>query len=311
MAVTDRIGPFAAGRTLGIPGNGSEDACTAELWRDFVPEVNLPLLGVRRLKVLALASRSFPRSRELHFGPSLSRRWAVYFCYAPDGIARACHRFTIDRLREEGFAIMCVCATADPEQATGFLQLGVDALIWKELRGYDFSGYSLGLEALAQRFDDIDVLVLNDSVLGPLHPVRPCLDSSPWGLTGFMTSYSVEHHIQSFAFYFKGFGRRTFRAARRVFFRKISFNSQGPVSLLQETRLASALSGVMTVGSILTPSISLKDGYYLLGNPAGLVEAGFPFIKRSIFTKFADGYDQQFYRDFLEAQGHPDSSAPA
>lgn len=311
MTATDRIGPFGAGSTLSIPGNRYETACTADLWRDFVPEVGLRYLGLRRLKVLAQATRSFPQHRELHFGPSQSRRWAVYFCYAPDGVPGANHRFTINWLREEGFAILCVCATPEPQQAKRFLHLGLDGLIWKELRGYDFSGYSVGLEALARRFDDIGVLVLNDSVLGPFHPLRPVLEGSPWDLTGFMTSYSVEHHIQSFAFYIKELNPHTYRALRRVFFRKFSFNHQGPVSLLQETRLGSALSGLVSVGSILTPSHSFKGNYYLLGNPVGLVDAGFPFLKRSIFTKFADGYDQQFYRDYLESHGHPDTSAPA
>ena len=126
-----------------------------------------------------------------------------------------------------------------------------------------------------------------------------------------MTSYSVEHHIQSFAFYLKGFGRRTRRLYRRVFFRHICFNSQGPVSLLQETRLGSALVGSVSVGSVLTPSAEFKKNYHLLGNPKGLLDVGFPFCKRSIFTKFSDGYDQRYYRECLESYGHPDSEMVA
>ena len=310
MTGADNLAPFGAVHALGLPGNQHEQACTVDAWREFQPEVNLPFLGLRRLKVMAQA-RMFPDSRELYFANGAARRWAVYFCYAPDGLPRASHRFTIDRLRAEGFAVLVVCATPEPEQARRFLAFAPDGLIWKALRGYDFSGYSVGLDALAKRFENVDVLVLNDSVLGPLHALRPCLDSSPWDLTGFMTSYSVEHHIQSFAFHLKGFGRATYRLYRRVFFRYISFNSQGPVSLLQETRLGSALAGSLSVGSILTPSAEFKKNYHLLGNPKGLLDVGFPFFKRSIFTKFSEGFDQRFYRDCLESYGHPDVATPA
>lgn len=311
MTATTRIGPFDFVSTLTLQGNLVESPCTVDLWRPFVPEVALPYLGLRRVKALAQATRSFPPYRELYFRQNVSQKWAVYFCYAPDGVPSASHRFTIDRLRGEGFAILCVCATPVPEQAKTFLRLGLDGLIWKALRGYDFSGYSVGLDALVQRFDTIDVLVLNDSVLGPFHPLRPCLDSTPWDVTGFMTSFSVEHHIQSFAFYIKGLGLRFHQAGRRVFFRHVSFNKQGPVSLLQETRLAAVLARSLSVGSILTPSVEFKGNYYLMGNPKGLLDVGFPFLKRSIFTKFADGFDQRFYRDCLDAHGHPDIAAHA
>jgi hypothetical protein len=306
------ITPFRSGdHTVALAGNDHERPCTVDLWRKFQPRRDLPFLNLRRLKVLAQASRSFPPHRELHFAHRAGRKWAIYFCYARNGIPTASHRFTVDRLRDEGFAVLCVCATPEPEQAKAFMRLGPDGLIWKALRGYDFSGYSVGLQALAQRYDGIDVLVMNDSILGPLHPLGPCLDSTPWDLTGFMTSHSVEHHIQSFAFYIKQFGPQSYRALRKVFFRNISFNSQGPVSFLQETRLGSALTKSMSIGSIMSPSAEFKGHYYLLGNPKGLLDAGFPFLKQSIFTKFADGFDQRFYRDCLDAYGHPDIADPA
>lgn len=302
------VGP---GPLVVLAETGAEQACTVNTWRSFEPEITLPYLRLRRLKVLLTGMRSFPSSEELYFRKGSSVLWAVYFCYAPDGEPRSTHRFTIERLRAEGYSVLVVCAAPSPEQARRFMTLDPDALLWKELRGFDFSGYSVGLDFLAQRFERVDVLVLNDSVLGPFHRLRPLLDSSPWDLTGFMTAYSIEHHIVSSAFYFKGFDYRLWQACKTVLFRNISFNRQGPVVLLQETRLASVLARSVRVGSILTPSAEHRNLHYLLGNPKGLLSAGFPFLKRSIFTKFAADFDTGFYLDCLAEHGHPDPSLPA
>lgn len=309
---TRRIEPFAGapGPLVKLAQTGPEQACTVDTWRSFEPEVTLPHLRLRRLKVLLGSLQSFPPSEDLYFGKTTSTRWAVYFCFAPDGEPQPSHRFTIQRLREQGFCVLVVCAAPTAEQARRFLTLEPDALIWKGLRGFDFSGYSVGLAALARRFGKVDVLVLNDSVLGPFQALRPLLDSSPWDLTGFVTAYSIEHHIVSSAFYFRGFDQRIWHACRNVLFRNISFNRQGPVVLLQETRLASVLAKSVTVGSILTPSADNKNAHYLLGNPKGLLDVGFPFLKRSIFTKFAADFDAGFYRQCLASHGHPDPASP-
>lgn len=313
MQIFNYIGKFEEGtqRKLALPKNLHESACTVDLWRTFAPKVELPYLWLRRIKVLLHSARTFPPHRTIHFRDQGTRKWAVFFCYAPTGVPLAAHRFTIDRLRLDGFAVLVVCSTPKVEQAEKFLDLGLDGLIWKALRGYDFSGYSAGLSLLAQRCTDIDVLVMNDSVFGPFYPLRPFLDDSPWDVTGFTTSYSVEHHIQSYAFYLKGFGHRFFCGLRRVFCPWVSFDSQGPVSLLQETRLGSAVEGKFSVGAILTPSVSQRERYLLLSNPMGLLDRGFPFLKKSIFTKFASGYDQSSYRNFVEAFGHPEISVLA
>ncbi|AZL60504.1 hypothetical protein EI545_17740 [Tabrizicola piscis] len=313
MSLTSRIEPYKGkpGPLVGLAQTGSERACTVNSWQEFVPEVTLPYLRLRRLKVLATAARSFPASKELYFGGNAPAKWVVYFCYAPNGAPTVSHRFTVERLQSEGYGVLVVCAAPTPEHTKSFLDLTPDALIWKELRGFDFSGFSVGLSALVRRFDKIDVLVMNDSVVGPFHSLRPLLDSSPWDLTGFVTSYTIENHMISCAFYFRGFDRRMWDACRTVLFRGISFNRQGPVVFLQETRLGSVLARSHTVGSILSPSADHRNNQYLLGNPKGLLDVGFPFLKRSIFTKFASEFDADFYRDCLVSYGHPEITASA
>ena len=293
------IKPYSCQRTITVPGNRFESTCSVDIWKKFQPEVTLPYLNLRRAKMLLSATRSFPPNCEIFFSNIESDKWVVYFCFAPDGLPRANHNFTIKKLRAEGYSILIVCATPALEQAQNFVKLTPDALIWKALRGYDFSGYTLGLNALVSRYNSVDVLVLNDSILGPFNLIRPMLESSPWDLTGFMTSYSVEHHIQSFAFYIKDYCEKNAKIYRQILFKYISFNSQGPVSLLQETRLGSALQKSISIGSILSPSIDYKMNYYLLGNPKGLLDIGFPFIKESIFRKFVANYDQDFYNGCL------------
>ena len=98
---------------------------------------------------------------------------------------------------------------------------------------------------------------------------------------------------------------------RCVFFRNVSFNTQGPVTLLQETRLASVLVNSFSVDSIMTPSTDFKMTYHVFGNPKGLMDVGLPSFKRSIVTKFSDSFDQRFYREWLEWYGRPDVESVA
>lgn len=44
--------------------------------------------------------------------------------------------------------------------------------------------------------------------------------------------------------------------------------------------------------------------FHYLENPEGLVEIGYPFLKKSIFTKFADTFDQHRYAMLLDRLGH-------
>ncbi|MEL6420327.1 MAG: hypothetical protein AAFQ55_17115 [Pseudomonadota bacterium] len=307
MAISQTLEPYVEGgaSVLALSGNAFEEAASVCQWQDFTPRATLSFLFARRLKLLLQSIRSFPQHDLLYLTETASPRWALYFCYLPQGVPEPNHVFTISKLKAEGFAVLVVCAAPDRSDAVKFDALGVDGLIWKELRGYDFSGYTAGLSALAAQCGDIDLLVLNDSILGPFHAVRPLFESSPWDFTGLVGSYAVENHVVSFCFYFQGFNARVLEALGTVFLRRFSFDAQGPVSLLQETRLSRRAQRICSVGHIISPAPDDPLFYPIIGNPKGLVDAGFPFMKKSIFGRLSGEFDQTFYRSSIEELEHP------
>jgi len=291
---------------LDLPGNELERQVEIESWVEFKKNVNLNYLKLRRLKVLAQHIRPFPKVKRKFISSINSKSWAIYFCYLPNGKLNGIHKYTLTQLKQQGFSILVVCACPDFNNAPQFKDYNIDGLVLKELKGYDFSGYTAGLSYLADQDRDYDVVVLNDSILGPFGNLNTLFRSSPWQLTGCLNYDVIENHIIGFCFSFKNFNKKTLQSLSSIFTAKISYNSQGPVCLLQETRLAAVASKKMTVGSILCPPDGIKAHNYLMGNPVGLLDIGFPFIKRSIFEKRAHLFlNQDYYLSILEELGHP------
>ena len=291
--------------SLELPENELERRVGIDSWVEFKNNVNLNFLKLRRLKNLVQHIRPFPFVKRKFISSIESKNWVVYFCYLPDGKLSIIHKYTLSQLKQQGFSILVVCACPDFNKAPSFKDYDIDGLVLKELKGYDFSGYTAGLSYLADQERDYNVVVLNDSILGPFTNLKKVFQNSPWQLTGCLTYDVIENHMVSFYFSLKNFNKKMFRSLNSVFMTNISFNSQGPVVLLQETRLAAEASKKMTAGSILCAPKGIKAHNYIMGNPIGLLDIGFPFIKRSIFEKRAHLFNQEYYLPILEELGHP------
>ena len=303
----DSAGGRADGLTtiVTLPATPTEPSRPIARLIPFAPDRIAPALRAKRLAAFVRRARRFPDHRQIFLHPRPGRRWAVLFCYQPEpGPIDPGHRFTIARLQAEGFAVLVVLAARDPAQGDGYAALGLDGLIVKGLSGYDFSGYTLGLQALVAAFGTVDVLVMNDSVLGPFHPLVPLIDSAPWAFTGFLSNNGVEPHFNSFAFFIRGADRRFLRRMRSVFLDRVAFDGQSPVAYLQETRMARVAARHYSAGSLFGPVSRQDMTFHYLENPEGLVEIGYPFLKKSIFTKFADTFDQHHYATLLARLGH-------
>ena len=227
-------------------------------------------------------------------------RWALYFVFAPDGRAAAQHLFTLSALRSMGFRVLIVIAThaaIDPAFDAA------DGLIRKDAAGFDFSGYRIGLAHLAERFASVDVAVMNDSVFGPFADLQALFERTPWRMTGFTASYAIEPHIQSYAFLIKGFDRAYLGGLRGVLWPLLASSHHGGVAFLQESRLARVAARMGSVGSLWTPARREYD--LTMAYPLALLDAGFPFLKRSVIGKFADAFDQDAMRSALRQRGHP------
>ncbi len=263
---------------------------------------------VRRRAKLAwwLFSKPFPGNRVL-----ISARprpvWAAYFAFCPLGVLAVHQRFTLERLRDEGFSVLVVCATPHPTnlppELVGQTALA-DALLWKALPGYDFSAYRVALEHLADASPGACVLILNDSVWGPLSPLRPWVARAPWQLTGFTSSATWGAHLQSYAWVVRSVTPEFLDAVRPVMPAGRCLDRFDDVVLAQELGLASTAARQMSVGSFFH-----GDGI-VVGNPAleraeELLAAGLPFLKRALVGKHAGRIASESVQELLRRAGHP------
>lgn len=230
-------------------------------------------------------------------------RWSVYFIYSPGGTLTPAHRFTLERL-SANTELLVVFASSSPDDIPSEVSQMADALYWKALPGFDFSGYTLALTELAARSPGCDVLVMNDSVYGPLCDVDRLWPMMRWDLTGFTASSSIENHIQSYAFMLTDWDTGKARHLNRIFDPSVSFSDYEEVVFCQESRLARIASRRMTVGALWFADYGRCADAPVYA-ALSLAEDGFPFLKRSLLTKHAHVNDIGLVRDILARNEHP------
>lgn len=177
------------------------------------------------LRSLARARR--PAIRQRWSGDddiATARRVAVFVHFDPDGHVDDWLVHYLRELRRGGFAVIFVSnAPSLSEEAVSKLRPCCGLVLLRHNLGYDFGAYRDGIQ-LVPDIGALDSLLLaNDSVYGPFHPLRETLDRmSPevapvWGLTDSMEG---RFHLQSYFLLFhraalrhEAFGR--FWAAHR------------------------------------------------------------------------------------------------
>jgi len=269
---------------------------------DFVPSV-VPRWRKRQVVEKVLwNSRLAPRWHALT-PVTPQAYWTVYFMFCPDGLFTSYHKFTLSRLRDAGHNIMVVCATKEAAGIPKEVAHYANALYWKALNGYDFSAYALALREISRRSPHANVFVLNDSVFGPFNDVSAVLANPPWAFTGYTASSQIENHIQSYAFVLQDVSPRRMRALAGIMFPWTSFNLAWDVICVQETRFARVASKSMRVGAFwYAPHETIIDP--TLVRPVELVDAGFPFVKRSLLSKHAKLQEPAKIRELVFSLGH-------
>jgi len=210
--------------------------------------------------------------------------WFVYFVFAPTGQLNEGHRYTLARLRDMNRGVLVVCAAPEAKDVPAELFDMADALYWKALPGYDFSAYAIALKIIADSSPGARTLVLNDSVFGPFADLRPFVDGAAWDLTGFTASWRQENHLQSYAFVVRDLDRQRLAHLRPAIRHDIAFDEIDDVILCQELYFARVASRHMSVGAYWY-DVSGKIEDPTLMKPLELLDAGFPFMKKSLFAK--------------------------
>ena len=236
--------------------------------------------------------------------PSGAGAWTCWFVYLPDGVLTPAHRFTLDRLRRLDRKLLVVCATPDAAMIPADFAAAADALAWKDMPGFDFSAYALGLHGIARHAPGSDVFVLNDSIYGPFVDLASFLAAARWDLTGFTATANVENHVQSYAFHLKDVTPARMAALASVLPQGWAYDRFWDVVLGQETRFARVAARSMSVGAFrYAPPGGVEDP--TLGLALPLLDDGMPFLKRSLVGKLAHLDPDGHAADALARLGHP------
>lgn len=255
----------------------------AQIFWNYEPSQPRPRIVVARWR--ARRTRQKPPVWKPLVPVSGTGRWLMYFLYAPQGQLSTQHRFTLKRLAAEDASVMIVCACPPNHPLLDELKRHCHALYWKGTDGFDFSAYAICLSELAQRAPGSDVLMFNDSMLGPFSALAPFVEQAPWRIAGLSANALEENHLQSFALIARQVDPELLRVIAPVISSEWSYNSSDSVILLQETLLARVASPHVSVGAYWYTDGSRHQDL-CLNCPEQMIDAGFPLLKRSLFGKF-------------------------
>ena len=270
---------------------------------DFTPSE--PALSIRLTRLRGRLFNRFLRPDHQIIKPVTEQdNWLVYFVFAPDGQISASHRFTLSRLKDTGYPLFVICAAPAPQHVPHELTSFSDALCWKGMDGYDYSAYTLALETVAQHSAHANVMIMNDSMFGPFTDLRPFLGQAPWDLTGFTSSSLYENHLQSYAFILRNVNRAALQNLPQIFPSTFAYSHPNYVIKCQELAMARITARHLSVGAYWhADGNRVQDA--CLNKPFELLEAGFPFMKKSLLGKFQIFQNPEVARGWLARFGHP------
>jgi hypothetical protein len=155
--------------------------------------------------------------------------------------------------------------------------------------GYDFGSWSIALQALPEiRFAN-EVILVNDSLIGPFLNLKELLDEmkgSSFDITGLTDSLAFEHHVQSYMMHFKNDSLSD--DAIWSFWRDIKHHDEkNAVIQTYELGLSRlAFENGISVGALFPFNITPdRKGASSKLNALSLIESGFPFVKFNVFNE--------------------------
>ena len=193
---------------------------------------------------MGTCGNGYPRARTGDERESSVTRLAVMAHYDPVGEVAPHTRRHVEALVADVEEVVVVSTADLGEEEEGWLRERV-RLVRRENYGYDFLSYARGLEAAGDlsRFDE--VVICNDSFVGPLRPYREVFAAMApravdfWGLT---RSDRVEPHLQSFFVVFRPWVVES-EAFTGFWSRMIPLSDRRQVILQYEVGLTTTLAG--------------------------------------------------------------------
>lgn len=132
-------------------------------------------------------------------------RLVVLACFAPAGEPGPQLRHQVEAWQGECSRLIVVFAGTLHPDARAWLSERAE-LIERDNRGYDFAGYAAGLDAAGDLSGYAEVVLCNDSFVGPLRPYRRIfaeMAGRPLDFWGITASRRIEPHLQSYFLVFR------------------------------------------------------------------------------------------------------------
>ncbi len=151
-----------------------------------------------------------PRRIEDGAWPAASaKRIALYVHYSATGQVSEMVRYQLDQLNQFGFATVFISMAAQiPESDWQAARERCALVVHRENHGRDFGAWHDVMPEVQRRWKLPDELILaNDSVLGPIHPFEPviaAMRSGGEGLFGLTESLQGGPHLQSYLLLARG-----------------------------------------------------------------------------------------------------------
>jgi hypothetical protein len=258
---------------------------------------------------------------------------ALYLHWSPTGAVSAMVLRQLDLWREAGFDLVFVSNAAPPARDWDAVGERAALRIARDNIGRDFGGWRDALAIALERFGaPREVLLANDSVLGPIRPMAPviaALRSGGDGLFGLTESRGGGAHLQSYLLLARGEGAIADLGAHLAAFRptrsKWRLVQQGEIALarrmLERGHRVAALFGYGRIAAGLTeadlaalgPRYAEPDALHRYPlNPTHhlwrlLVERfGFPFLKTELLLRNPNAIPRiAAWRDLVDATDLP------
>lgn len=241
--------------------------------------------------------------------------FALYLHWSPDGRISALVRRQVALWREEGFGVVFLTNAAPPAADWDAIAADTVLRVRRDNVGRDFAAWRDGLRLVQERFGDpAELLLANDSVLGPFRPLAPLV--AAWraageGVFGMTESLAGGAHLQSYALLARGAGPIASLAAHLAGVpasrSKWRLVQQGEIALAgrmaADGHLCGALFDYPTLCGLadaelrqsLGPRFAAPDALWRFPlNPTHhlwrplVARMGFPFLKRELLRRMAD-----------------------
>lgn len=242
--------------------------------------------------------------------PSLftASRVLVYAHFDPDGIVSDADRHMLAEFRKSGYAILLVSTAVNTDSSHDLMWLSVvkeiDGLITRPNIGFDFGSWAAGIGVLDLKNRVIDrLLLLNNSVYGPLRPLAHMIDraSETGDVFGLIASTEFTRHIPSV---FLGFHPHVVTSdAFHGFWSTFPVGRWKNVTILRAEMIWEKYftRAGFTTGSLFQSTKHLYRNPYTFIHRE-LIIHGFPFLKKSLFLRNYDDLDMSKWSEGLDIE---------